>query len=185
MNGYPYFSNARSRVAPAPPGARQRGFTLLEVLISFAIASIALAVLYRGAVDGLLGSRLAARTDEAVARARSRLTALCHGAHLAPGDQSGDDGGGYTWRTQINRAASEPVAKPSADQPPADQPPSGQPPTGQPPTGQPPIGQPRRGPPTRADLFAVRVTLSWPGAARPHEVSLETRCLSVGPADRP
>lgn len=43
--------------------ADARGFTLLEVLIAFAIASIALAVLYHGAVGGLLGSRLAARTD--------------------------------------------------------------------------------------------------------------------------
>jgi len=137
---------------------RNSGFTLLEVLIAFAIASIALAVLYRGATDGLLGSRLAARTDEAVARARSRLAVLCHGALLAPGEQSGDDGSGYTWRTRIIRAATETVARGGEDQP---------------------------SPPLRADLFAVRVTMLWPGAARPHEVSLETRCLSVGPGDRP
>ena len=141
-----------------PPVTRDRGFTLLEVLIAFAIASIALAVLYHGAVDGLLGSRLAVRTDEAVARARSRLAALCHGAPLTPGEQSGDDGSGYTWRTQINRAASEIIARSDADQP---------------------------APPMRADLFAVRVAVSWPGTARPHQVSLETRCLSVGAADRP
>jgi general secretion pathway protein I len=138
--------------------AGNRGFTLLEVLIAFAIASIALAVLYRGATDGLLGSRLAARTDEAVARARSRLAVLCHGAPLVPGEQSGDDGSGYTWRTRIIRAATEPVARGGEHQP---------------------------SPPLRADLFAVRVTMLWPGAARPHEVSLETRCLSVGPGDRP
>lgn len=87
------------------------GFTLLEVLIAFAMASIALAVLYHGTTDGLLGSRLAARTDEAVARARSRLAVLCHGAPLMPGEQSGDDGGGYTWRTQIHRAAAQTVAR--------------------------------------------------------------------------
>jgi general secretion pathway protein I len=135
-----------------------RGFTLLEVLSAFAIAVIALAVLYHGAVEGLLGSRLAVRTDEAVARARSRLTALCHGARLTPGEQSGDDGSGYTWRTLINRAATETIARTGADQ---------------------------AEPPTRADLFGVRVTVSWPGTVRPHQVSLETRCLSVGPADRP
>lgn len=132
----------------------ERGFTLLEVLIAFVIASIALAVLYRGAADGLLGSRLAVRTDEAVARARSRLAALCHGPPLAPGEQSGDDGGGYTWRTQISRAATEIVARDGGDQP------------------------------LRADLFAVRVIMLWPGSIMPHHVSLETQCLSVGPVGR-
>jgi hypothetical protein len=131
---------------------------LLEVLVAFVIASIALAVLYRGATEGLLGSRLAMRTDEAVARARSRLAVLCHGAPLAPGEQFGDDGSGYTWRTQINRTATETVA---------------------------PGGEDQSSPPLRADLFAVRVTMLWPGAVRPHQVSLETRCLSAGPANRP
>jgi general secretion pathway protein I len=143
-------------VKPEPAG--DSGFTLLEVLIAFAIASIALAVLYHGATEGLLGSRLASRTTEAVARARSRLTAVCHETRMAPGEQSGDDGGGYTWRTQIVRAASETIERDNPDQ---------------------------STPPSRADLFAVRVTLSWPGNVRPHLVSLETRCLTVGAADRP
>ena len=134
------------------------GFTLLEMLIAFAIATIALAVLYHGAIGGLLGSSMAARTDEAVARARSRMAALCHGVTLTPGEQSGDDGGGFAWRTQINRAATETVVRGGGDQP---------------------------GPPLRADLFAVRVIESWPGSVRPHQVSLETRCLSVGAIDRP
>jgi general secretion pathway protein I len=155
--------NAPGEQAGAPhrgpmPRTGNGGFTLLEVLIAFAIASIALAVLYRGATDGLLGSRLAARTDEAVARARSRMEVLCHGALLAPGEQTGDDGGGYTWRTQINRAATETVTRGGDDQP---------------------------SPPLCADLFAVHVTMLWPGTARPHEVSLETRCLAVGAANRP
>jgi general secretion pathway protein I len=133
------------------------GFTLLEVLIAFAIASIALAVLYRGSIDGLLGSRQATRTDEAVARARSRLAVLCQEVSPTLGEQSGDDGSGYRWRTQIARAGTETIARGSADQP---------------------------MPPMQADLLAVRVTLSWPGTARSHEVSLETRCLSVGPSKR-
>jgi general secretion pathway protein I len=149
---------ARARRSPVRPGRGQNGFTLLEVLVAFAIASIALAVLYQGASTGLLGSRQAARTDEAVARARSRVAAMCHGARLAPGEQSGDDGAGYTWQTQVSRAASKIVGPSAADE--------------------------AKSPP-RADLFAVRVTLSWSGAARPHRVTLETRCLSVGAAERP
>jgi general secretion pathway protein I len=131
------------------------GFTLLEVLVAFAIASLALAMLYHGTLDGLLAARQAARGDEAVARARSRIAALCHGAPLVPGQQSGDDGSGFTWRARIARAESEMVAQVETD---------------------------RGSGPARADLFAVRVTLSWPGTTRPHQVSLETRCLSVSPA---
>jgi general secretion pathway protein I len=140
----------------APGG--ERGFTLLEVLIAFAIALIALAALYHGAIEGLLGSRQAARTQEAVVRARSRIAAVCHGARLSPGEQAGDDGSGYAWRTVIARVATEPVAR--SDPEPAS-------------------------PLPRAELFAVRVIVSWPGTIRPHEVALDTRCLSAGSAGQP
>ena len=131
---------------------------LLEVLIAFIIALMALAVLYGGANNGLLGSRQAARTEEAIARARSRLVAICQGARLIAEEQSGDDGSGYTWRSRISRTGSEPVKRKD---------------TGQADTSM------------RADLFSVRVTVSWSSVARPREVSLETLCLTTSPADRP
>ena len=142
-----------------PDGRDQRdGFALLEVLIAFAIASIALGVLYSGAAEGLLGSRLAARTDEATTRARSRLALMCHGARLTPGEQSGDAGGGFSWRVHTARAATEMLDRGEAN---------------------------TSAPPERADSNHVRVIVSWPGTVRRHEVALETRCLAVGPADRP
>jgi general secretion pathway protein I len=79
----------------------ERGFTLLEVLVAFAIAAFALAVLYRGALDGLRAARVAGSYEEAVARARSRLAMLGHGIALTPGELAGDDGGGYRWRIRI------------------------------------------------------------------------------------
>jgi general secretion pathway protein I len=139
-------------------GRAERGFTLLEALIAFVIASIALVELYHGAVDGLLGSRQAAQTEEAVVRARSRLTAVCHGARLSPGEQTGTDGGGFTWRTEITPVATESAA--AVDPEPAS-------------------------PSPRLELFAVRVIVSWPGAFRQRHVALDTRCVSEVPPDKP
>jgi general secretion pathway protein I len=135
-----------------------RGFTLLEVLIAFVIAALALAVLYRGSAEGLLGSRQAVRTEEAVARARSRLTALCEQVHQTPGEQSGSDGDGYSWRTQVTPAGSETIRRGDPSQPASL---------------------------VQADLFAVQVTVSWPGTTQPHRVSLETRCLTASAANQP
>jgi general secretion pathway protein I len=77
------------------------GFTLLEVLVAFAIAALALAVLYRGALDGLRTASIAGSYEEAMARARSRLAMVGHGLPLTPGELAGDDGGGYHWRIRI------------------------------------------------------------------------------------
>jgi len=60
-----------------------------------------------------------------------------------PGEQSGDDGGDYTWRTFVNRAETETVQRQDTDS---------------------------AAPASRADLFAVRVTVSWPGTVRPHQI---------------
>lgn len=81
---------------------RPPGFTLLEALIAFAIAAMALAALTQAAAGGLRSSLVAAHTEQALSRAKSRLTA----AALAPvaGEQSGDDGGGFSWRTLVRPA---------------------------------------------------------------------------------
>ena len=130
----------------------ERGFMLLEVLVAFAIAALALALLYRGGIEGLNGTRLAERTDEAVARARSHVAALCHGAKLVPGTQSGNDGSGFAWRTEVSRTESATIPRGSDDDP---------------------------KPPLQAALFAVRASISWPGTIRPHTVTLATDCIAV------
>ena len=83
---------------------REAGFTLLEALIAFAIAALALAALLQGALTGLRATQAATRTEEALARARSRLAAL-EGAPIAPADRRGDDGGGFAWRLRVAPAA--------------------------------------------------------------------------------
>lgn len=135
--------------------SRQFGFTLVEVLVAFVIAGLALGALFRGGIDGMITTRTAGRLQEALARTQSRLAASCHGARLTSGTQSGDDGGGFSWRTEVRVAAAATVPRGSDD-------------------------EPRR--PLHATLFAVRVTLSWGGTLRAREVSLASSCLALTPA---
>ena len=80
--------------------SREGGFTLLEVMVAFIIAALATGALLQGVGGGLQSTRVAAHTQEAVSRARSRLAALSS-APLQPGEQRGDDGGGFTWLTRV------------------------------------------------------------------------------------
>ena len=84
---------------------REAGFTLLEALVAFAILALALAALLQGTITGLRASQRASRTEEALARARSRLAAL-EAAPVVPMDQRGDDGGGFAWRLRVVPEAS-------------------------------------------------------------------------------
>jgi general secretion pathway protein I len=78
----------------------ERGFVLLEVLVAFAIAALALSVLIGGSLEGLRGTARAARMEEAVSHARSHLAAIGHGQEIVPGARSTDDGGGFTAHVQ-------------------------------------------------------------------------------------
>jgi len=137
-------------------GRQSGGFTLFEVMVAFLIAILALGVLYHSGIDGLLTARVAGRMEEAVARAQSRLTALCHGAKLADGVSSGDDGSGFAWRSQVSSVGTANVPRGSAEEPAR---------------------------PLHATLFAVRVTVSWGGMFSARAVSLDTSCLSLAPSD--
>jgi general secretion pathway protein I len=78
---------------------REAGFTLIEVLVAFIIAGLALSVLANAGLDGLRSSSLSARYQEALARARSHLAAATEAPQ--PGDRQGDDGDGYHWHVRI------------------------------------------------------------------------------------
>jgi general secretion pathway protein I len=136
----------------------ERGFTLLEVLIAFAIASLALALLFRAASDGMLSVRTAGRYEEAVARARSHLAAIGRDAALVAGSSEGNDGGGYRWHLDVT-----PVA------------------TSQPAT----LGPARIGGPPPPELYAVSVAVSWREGGKDREFVLRTERMGLSGGDAP
>jgi general secretion pathway protein I len=74
---------------------------LLEVIVAFIIAALALAVLYNAGMTGLRSTAAALHYGQAVARARSHLTLADHASPLMAGNWSGDDGGGYSWHLRV------------------------------------------------------------------------------------
>ncbi len=138
------------------------GFTLLEVMVAFVIAALALGALMQGAGGGLRASRVAAHTQEALSRARSHLAA----ATLAPvpGEQGGDDGGGYAWRAATSRLLAAPPAR-----------------GGSAGAGAGGADAPRRS----LVLYSVRVTVSWTLDGGRREVSLDTERLGQAALEGP
>jgi prepilin-type N-terminal cleavage/methylation domain-containing protein len=77
------------------------GFTLLEVVVALVIAAL-LSVAFSHAVGtGLGSSRESSLYRAAIVRARSHLAAATYGTRLAEGQSSGEDGGGFRWRTAV------------------------------------------------------------------------------------
>jgi general secretion pathway protein I len=136
----------------------ERGFTLLEVLVAFVIAALALGLLYEGALGGLVATRVAGQVEEATSRARSHLAVVGHGTAISPGDTQGDDGGGYRWRLSIRRTATAPAARGDAV-------------------------TVARGP--HAALYAVTVRISWEGDGGVREVRLDSERVGLAPPAPP
>ena len=144
------------RSRPRSSTRNDRGFTLLEVLIAFIIAALALGILFRGAVEGQAAGSVAARYAEALSRARSRLAAFDAAGPPAAGDQQGDDGGGFRWRVRTTLLMA----------------------------GQPaPAGLGGAG--LAPALFTVGVAVSWSEGGHERAVQLDTRRLGALPPAPP
>lgn len=72
---------------------RESGFTLVEVLVALAIATLLAAALYRGLGVGWRALRIADREAAAVDVARARLAAIGVETPLEAGQRSGVDAG--------------------------------------------------------------------------------------------
>jgi general secretion pathway protein I len=128
----------------------QRGFTLLEVLVAFTIAALALGVMFSAVLGGLRTARVADHMQEAVTLARSRLAAAMAAVDagvVTQGPQQGDDGGGFHWQVRIR--PQESVRMPRADD------------------AAPNVAA------TRATLFGITVIVGWSGDGGHREVRLD------------
>jgi general secretion pathway protein I len=131
----------------------ERGFTLLEAIVAFAIAALALSILFRAATGGMTAVATAGRYEEAVSRAKSHLAAIGHDGPLSDTTTEGDDGGGFHWRIRIVPLAS--VAPPANGPQPAFMQAPGRKPT----------------------LFSVEVGISWSDAGKSREFLLQSQRL--------
>lgn len=142
--------------SPGPDGGAassgEAGFMLLEVIVAFIIASLALAVLYEAVLTGLRTARTTSSYEQALSRARSRLVIAGQGSPLAAEDLRGDDGGGFNWRLLVTPIDSTTVR-------PFD-----------------PAGL-RRSADFAVTLYAVSVWVSWRELGRERFVRLDTEQL--------
>ena len=77
---------------------RKTGFTLIEVLVAFAIAAISLATLFRIFAGGLESARLSEAEARATMLAESYLAAVGVEAPLDDEERAGETEDGYRWR---------------------------------------------------------------------------------------
>jgi general secretion pathway protein I len=133
---------------------RQAGFTLIEVLVAFVIAALAMGALYAGTVGGLNATEVAGKYDEAISLARSHLAAIGRGEPIALQERSGVDGEGFTWHLRIRKHASRMLTLSDQD-------------------------RANDVKPASAILYDVIITESWSAGGRERQVTLATRRFDV------
>lgn len=111
---------ARCRGGRPPPaaaggaGTRERGYTLLEIIIAFAVLGLALVLLLGTLSGGLRQVRGSADSARAALHARSLLDVVGVGEPLEPGRREGGfDAGRYRWVLEVEPYA-DPVHGPDA-----------------------------------------------------------------------
>lgn len=81
--------------------ARQRGFTLIEVLVAFAVLAMLLGAIYQTFSSGLNASARAERRAVAALHAQSVLAAVGADGPISQGEATGELDGGYRWQTSV------------------------------------------------------------------------------------
>ena len=95
------------RATRAAGGGARRGFTLVEVLVAFAIVGLSLAVIARIFSTGVQSSRAADAATVATLLAESSLASIGIETPLREGEDSGALDGGFRWRSTVQRFESD------------------------------------------------------------------------------
>jgi general secretion pathway protein I len=123
---------------------------LLETLVAFVIAALALGLLFEAGSSGVRSVHAAADYGQAQARARSHIALASHASPLVAGTWQGDDGGGFTWRLRVAPIARTFVQSTAA-------------------------AMPGRSTEIPIALFAITVWIGWHDASATREVRLDTQ----------
>lgn len=86
---------------------RQRGFTLLEILVAFAMLAVLGSTLIQLFHGGLRNIDSSAHISHAALLAKSRLTELQASSNLQPGELSGNFDDRYSWQLSLEHYDSE------------------------------------------------------------------------------
>jgi general secretion pathway protein I len=138
------------------PSPRERGFTLLEVLIAFIIAALALGVMFDAALGGLRATETASHYQEALSLARSHLASVATTA-LGGREISGADGRGFHFTLHIRPVGT--ITLPRG-----------------------PDKDPSQRPQAQATLYSVSVTETWKADGGERQVRLDSARLGAGAA---
>ena len=145
-----------------PPDRRRAGFTLLEVLIAFVIAALAIGVMVEGVVGGLRSASTAAQVQKAVALARSRLAAAEALVQSGPPPQPSQNGqdAEFRWRVDLSTQASAALPRSESVL----------------------QGGPGGNRAPKATLYAIKVVVSWVTSGRTRQVRLDGAQLRLSSA---
>lgn len=86
---------------------RQRGFTILEVLVGFLISALLLSVILSAFSSGMSGLSKTDSLSKAALVAQSRLFEVGVSTPLVAGAYQGEDRSGYRWSVEISPLAWE------------------------------------------------------------------------------
>jgi general secretion pathway protein I len=114
--GDPPGPRTHRREGSAPTRARCRGFSLLEVLVAFAVLALTMGVLFQVFSTGLRTAMVAEEYGEATRMAQSLLTEYAATRPLQAGDHSGSfDGTPYRWQAEISPMSTGDIAPGAAE----------------------------------------------------------------------